>query len=179
MEDGYGQGFRLTVLATGGTIEKYYDAHAGALVLGRSVIDALLAELVLPDIDITIDRVMNMDSLDMGDDDRACIVAAATEVLRVRAPDGIVVTHGTDTLARTADALAASLTALSCPVILTGAMRPFRVAESDAVQNVACAIMAARLLVPGVYAAFHGRVIPAGRIEKDYKRLTFVDSNPG
>jgi L-asparaginase len=166
--------FRLALLATGGTLEKSYDAHVGTLTLDQPVIEALLAGLEHPDIEIAVTRVMAIDSLDMGEAERVQIVATARRCLVRESPDAVVVTHGTDTLAETAAALATGLAGLDRPVVLTGAMRPFRVAGSDAAQNVAQAVMAARLLGPGVYAVFHGRVLPAGRIVKDYQRLTFV-----
>ncbi|WP_440851470.1 asparaginase domain-containing protein [Salinisphaera sp. SWV1] len=168
--------FRIVLLATGGTIEKSYDATAGALTLDRPVIETLLAHLDQPDVRIEVRRVMSIDSLAMGEAERAEVVAAARDCLAADDADAIVITHGTDTLARTAEALAEALDGPGCPIVLTGAMRPYRVADSDAAQNVAQAVMAARLVVPGVYAAFHGRVIPAGRIVKDYERLTLVEA---
>ncbi|HET7313905.1 asparaginase domain-containing protein [Salinisphaera sp.] len=169
--------FRIVLLATGGTIEKSYDAAAGTLTLDAPVIETLLDALDQPDVQIEVRRVMSVDSLDMGEAERAAIVAAARACLVDDAPDAILITHGTDTLAQTAAALAGSLAGLDRAVVLTGAMRPYRVAASDAAQNVAQAVMAARLLGPGVYAAFHGRVIPAGRIVKDYDRLTLVEQS--
>lgn len=167
--------FRLALLATGGTLEKNYDASSGELTLDQPVIAELLAGLDQPDIEISLVRLMAIDSLDMTEDERAKIVAAARHCLAQDQPDAIVITHGTDTLAQTAQALAAGLDGLDRPVVLTGAMRPFRVAGSDAAQNVAQAIMAARLLSPGVYVVFHGRALPANNIVKDYHSLTFVE----
>lgn len=180
-DDSHRPGFRLALLATGGTIEKTYDAHEGTLTLAEPVIEDLLDRLVLPDVAITLTRVMTKDSLDMGQSERAAVCDAAKRALAAGGNDALIITHGTDTLAHTAVALAEALVPLSVPVVLTGAMRPYRVAASDAAQNVAQAIMAARLLAPGVYAVLHGRVIPAGQIRKDYARLTFVaepDSPP-
>lgn len=168
--------FRIVLLATGGTIEKSYDAAEGSLTLDVPVIDTLLATLEQPDVCVDLRRIMSIDSLEMGEAERAEVVAAARAALAEDDVDAVVITHGTDTLARTAETLAARLDMPSRPVVLTGAMRPYRVADSDAAQNVAQALMAARLLAPGVYAAFHGRVIPAGRIVKDYERLTLIES---
>lgn len=171
----YRSPFRIVLLATGGTIEKSYDAGVGRLTLEKPVIETLLAALDQPDVRIEVQRVMSVDSLDMGAAERAEIVAAARACLTGDAPDAVLVTHGTDTLAQTASALAAALASVERPIVLTGAMRPDRVADSDAAQNVAQAVMAARLVGPGVYAAFHGRLIPAGRIAKDHERLTLIE----
>ena len=98
--------FRLCLLATGGTIEKTYDAHEGRLVLGQPVIEALVAGLTHPDIAIDIQRLMAVDSLDMQADERAAVVARIQAIEQAGTADAIVVTHGTDTLATTARAIA-------------------------------------------------------------------------
>ena len=165
--------FRVTVLATGGTLEKSYDARSGQLSLAEPVIDDLLGRLDMPDVAVRVERLMAKDSLDMTDADRHAIVAAVQRTCADETVDGVVVTHGTDTLADTARALHATLSP-TLPVVLTGAMRPYRVAASDGLQNVAQALMAARLLAPGVYAVMHGRAIAADRVCKDYERLTLT-----
>lgn len=168
-------GFNIRLLATGGTIEKHYDPHSGQLTLNAPVLEALLDELVHPDVAIAVERLMAIDSLDMQPEHRQQIVDAVADRSCDEAVDAIVITHGTDTLADTASALAQAMPAPRVPVVLTGAMVPYRMAASDASQNVAQALMAARLLAPGVYAAFHGRVIDGARVAKDYTRLTLVE----
>ena len=167
---------RLCLLATGGTIEKTYDAHEGRLVLGEPIIETLVAALCHPDITIDIERLMAVDSLDMQADERAAVTRRVRELDASGAYDGILITHGTDTLATTARAIATDLPRPGRPIILTGAMRPYRVADSDAAQNLAQAIMAAGLAAPGVYGVLHGRIIEASRLQKDYERLTFIES---
>lgn len=167
--------FRLAVLATGGTIEKIYDAHTGQLVLGEPVMETLIEQLAQPDIEIQLERVMAIDSLEMGPAEREQLGDSLAQTLDRQDVDAVLITHGTDTLADTARALAARFPALACPVVLTGAMVPFRAARSDAFQNVAQSIMAARLLAPGVYGVFHGRAIEASQIAKDYERLTMIE----
>jgi L-asparaginase len=164
--------FRVTLLATGGTIEKTYDPHSGQLTLAVPVLETLLDTLDMPDVVVRVERVMAKDSLDMTEADRSAIVQAAGVALAAGETDAVLITHGTDTLADTAAALVAALEAPAVPVVLTGAMRPYRVAASDAGQNVAQALMAARLLPAGVYAVLHGRVVAGDQIVKDYERLT-------
>ncbi|MES1924982.1 asparaginase [Salinisphaera sp. T31B1] len=169
--------FAVRLLATGGTIEKTYDPARGALTLDVPVIQSLLDGLRQPDIRVGVERVMAKDSLDMSDGDREAIVQAVRMALDRGDSDAVVVTHGTDTLADTAAALVDGLSAPAIPVLLTGAMVPWRVADSDAAQNMAQALMAARLVEPGVYAVFHSRVIPGDRVVKDYDRLTLVEAS--
>jgi L-asparaginase len=166
--------FNLVLLATGGTIEKSYDPHSGQLSLAVPVIEGLLESLDMPDVSVRIERLMAKDSLDITDADRQAIVYAAQAVLEQGRVDALVITHGTDTLAETAVALHVALGSPGVPVVITGAMRPYRVAASDAAQNIAQALMAARLLAPGVHAVMHGRAIDAERVVKDYERLTLT-----
>lgn len=171
--------FRIALLATGGTLEKRYDPHAGTLALDAPTIESLVANLVQPDVTLSLERVMAVDSLDMDDSHRARIVAAVERRLEAGEVDAIVITHGTDTLARTAAALCAARPAPPVPIVLTGAMVPWACANSDAAQNLAQALMAARLVAAGVHAVFHTRVIAGDRVVKDYDRLTLVAGEPG
>ncbi len=164
--------FRITLIATGGTLEKSYDADIGQLTLSRPVIHELLARLKHPDVEVRIIRLMACDSLDMTDAGRRRILDAVQR----HAPeaDAIIVTHGTDSLHATGTLLAGQRSLPPVPVVLTGAMVPYLHEGSDALQNVAQALLACRLLTPGVHLVFHGQVIPADRIEKDYERPTFA-----
>lgn len=164
--------FRIQLIATGGTLAKHYDAHSGALVVDNAIVDTLVAGLCLPDIDIEVVHLMALDSLDMVDADRQAIVAAVRE--RSTQADALVVVHGTDTLCQTSNLLAAELPELAVPVVLTGAMVPHTCQGSDARQNLGQAIMASRLLAPGVHIVFHGRCLDGAHARKDYATLTFV-----
>ncbi len=74
--------------------------------------------------------------------------------------DRIVIVHGTDTMIDTAAYFAAHGGDLlgSKVIVFTGASRPALMRDTDADGNVASAIMAARLLPPGIYIAMHGQV---------------------
>ena len=87
------------------------------------------------------------------------------------APGPVIVTHGTDTMAFTGAALDAALAQKAgagqgrC-VVLTGSMHPLGVAGSDAEANLALAIETALGGAPGLWLAFNGEVLPAGRVTK-------------
>lgn len=164
--------FRIQLLATGGTLAKRYDAASGELVVDNDVVEALVSSLRLPDVDIRIRRVMALDSLDMTEADRAVIVDAVRT--QTDDADAVVITHGTDTLSATAAQLIANLPRLRVPVVLTGAMVPYCCEQSDALQNVAQAVMGCRLLAPGVHVVFHGRALAGARALKDHDAGTFV-----
>ena len=89
---------------------------------------------------------------------------------------GIVILHGTDTLTVTGDRVLAACgpQGPAVPVVLTGAMRPYEMKRSDALQNLTEAIFATAVLPPGVYAVAHGRALRFPGIVKDRERGTFV-----
>jgi L-asparaginase len=163
---------KLTILTTGGTIDKTYDEFQGSLRNSHTVLDVILDGLRLPDLFVRHVEVMHKDSLDMTEEDREII----TKAVRDAAPssDGIVILHGTDTLADTGEHLLQTCTDLEIPVILTGAMRPYEFRDTDATQNVTEALLASRLLGDGVYVAMHNRVLKFPGVIKDREALAFV-----
>lgn len=162
----------VMVVATGGTIAKTYDEADGSLRNDRPVVESIVAALRLPDIAISYRHVLSKDSLDLTDDDRKIIVITVREAAATF--DAVVVAHGTDTLARTGEELNLALTDPRVPVILTGAMRPFEFRDSDAAQNITEALLACRLVEPGVYVAMHNRVLRFPGVRKDREGLSFV-----
>ncbi|PPG38930.1 asparaginase [Rathayibacter sp. AY1E4] len=149
---------RILVLTTGGTVDKEYSL-AGELEIGAPMVPRLLAP-VLTTLEFRVEEVLAKDSLELDDADRALIrerVLAAEE-------DRIVLTHGTDTMTATAEALGVVQDRV---VVLTGAMQPARMLDSDAAFNLGTAVAAVQLLPPGVYLAMSGRVLPAGSVVKD------------
>ena len=166
---------RIAVLTTGGTIEKTYDEYTGELANHRSIVRRKLGRFRLTAAEVSVSELMSKDSLELTDDDRRAILGAVRETLSAETrPTGVVILHGTDTLAKTGDLLHAELGALDVPVILTGAMRPFAMTRSDGVQNLTEALFATGVLQPGVWCVFHGRALPFPGVVKDRTRGTFV-----
>lgn len=165
---------KITVLTTGGTIDKTYDEYGGQLEIEGTNLDEILESLRLPDLFIRHVSVMRKDSLDMTEEDRATILQAVKDALE--SSDAVIVVHGTDTLGKTGDHLHAGLEQLSIPVILTGAIRPYEFRDSDAEQNVTEALLAARLLPAGVYAVIHNRVLNFPGVVKDRRAGEFRPS---
>lgn len=160
----------ITVLTTGGTIDKVY-AKSGELEIGPAAVEAIL-ERSHTGLEVTISSVITKDSLDMTDADRA---ALAERLARI--PDRrVVVTHGTDTMTDTADQLSRDSALAEKTVVLTGAMQPAAMRDSDAPFNVGAALLAVQLLPAGVYICMSGRVFPAGSVVKDRSLGQFVDA---
>lgn len=161
---------RIHLLATGGTIEKIYSEQKGSVENIESKIENYLGRLRLPDVQIDVTRLMNKDSLEMTDADRARILDAVRE--RLDAP--IVITHGTDTMVRTGLFLKSGLGPVDHPVILTGAMTPLGFESSDGLQNLTESLFAARVLAPGFYVVIHNQAFPVDRVRKDPQLARFV-----
>jgi L-asparaginase len=165
----------ITLITTGGTIEKTYDEGTGTLENRRSIVRRMLQRLRLEDTHVSCQELMSKDSLYMTDDDRAAIVTAVRNAIAVSPkPAGVVILHGTDTLAMTGELLAAQLSPCPAPVVLTGAMRPYEMTRSDALQNLTEAVFAAGVLAPGVYCVAHGRALAFPGVVKDRAKHTFV-----
>jgi L-asparaginase len=163
---------RVVLVSTGGTIEKVYSEQSGAVENRSAKLDRYLAMLRLPECEVETIQLMNKDSLEMTDADRAEVRARIAELLPEGAP--IVISHGTDTLIETGRYLQNAFPGLKAPIILTGAMTPLGFEGSDGLQNLTESLMAARLLPPGVFVVMHGQVIPVDRARKDRDKATFV-----
>lgn len=164
--------FRIQLLATGGTLAKRRDTRTGEMIVDNDVVDTLVSGLSMPDTDIRVRRLLALDSLDMTPADRR-VIADGVRAGTADA-DAIVIIHGTDTLSATAEVLISEVPDPGVPVVLTGAMVPYVCDNSDAFQNVAQAVLACRMLAPGVHVVFHGRVLAGSRAVKDHDAGTFV-----
>ena len=161
----------VLVFATGGTIGMR-ETDAGLLPDPdfAEVLEALVDEVCAP---LGIDRRVNhllppIDSANAEAETAPRIARAIRARVRTQRPRGVVVTHGTDTLAYTAARLAFELADLGVPVVVTGSQLPHGAPGGDAVANLSLAIRAAVRAAPGapVAIAFGGRLLPAVRATK-------------
>ncbi|MCB9886990.1 MAG: asparaginase [Planctomycetes bacterium] len=168
---------RIALISTGGTIEKTYDELAGVLDNRASVLDVVLASLQLHGVEIVRVPLLNKDSLEMTPQDHELIARTAASM--AAAHDGVVIVHGTDRLATTGDRICAQLGTPRVPIVLTGAMRPYVMRNSDAPQNMTEALLAVQVMPPGVYVAMHNQVLRFPGVRKDKERGTFVREPQG
>lgn len=163
---------RIALISTGGTIEKTYDELQGVLDNRTSVLDVMLASLQLQGIEIVRMPLMNKDSLQMTAADHDLI--ARTAGTMAEAHHGVVIVHGTDRLAVSGERIAAMHGTVRVPVVLTGAMRPYVMRNTDALQNLTEALLAVQLVAPGVYVCMHNQVLQFPGVVKDKDRGTFT-----
>ena len=162
---------KVLVITAGGTIDKvYFDAKSDYEV-GESVVDDLLKQAhVYLEYDLV--HLLRKDSLELTVDDRSLIKQKIAE----SSHEAIVVTHGTDTMAETARALA---TLEGKTIVITGALAPARFAQSDATFNVGMAFAAVQSLPPGVYVVMNGQVFDGLKVRKDRELNRFVSAEEG
>ena len=167
---------RIAIISTGGTIEKTYDELSGVLANQVSVLDVMLASLELRGVEVRRVQLMNKDSLDMTAEDHD-LIAESVESM-TRATDGVIVVHGTDRLQHSGERVVTRFGTTRTPVVFTGAMRPYELRSTDALQNLTEALLAVQLLPPGVYVCMHNQVLQFPGVIKDRAAGTFVKLAP-
>ena len=163
---------KINVITTGGTIEKVYDEKKGVLKNKKNLIEAYIRNyLRLPYTDIEVYPVLAKDSLDFNIEDKDLILSTVCYVQEKLDP--IVIIHGTDTLEISAKQCLLQLNTIKVPIVFTGAMWPVELNKSDAMQNIAESLLAAKFLKSGVYVSFHGQIFDADNVKKNYSTGTF------
>jgi len=114
----------VRVFVTGGTFDKEYDELTGKLFFQNTHVDEMLRRGRCG-LEVDVETLMMVDSLDMTEDQRAMIVRACGDCDETE----IVITHGTDTMVETARAIAEGVYGKT--IVLTGAMVPYAFGSSD------------------------------------------------
>jgi L-asparaginase len=150
----------LRVIASGGTFDKHYNEIAGKLGFGPGHLAAVIkrARITVP---LVLEELPFLDSLDMQDADRQRILASCVGAEE----PAIVIIHGTDTMRETAEVLGNAK--LGKTIVLTGAMIPYEIANSDALFNFGFACGVAQILPPGVYVAMNAQAFAWDKVEKN------------
>lgn len=161
----------IHILATGGTIAGTgSSATSSNYTAGQVAISTLLK--AVPELNnianITGEQVVRIGSQDMNDDVWLTLAKRINELMKRPDIDGIVITHGTDTMEETAYFL--NLTVKSDkPVVLVGAMRPSTALSADGPLNLYNAVVVAgakESIGKGVLVAMNGLVLGAESVLK-------------
>ncbi len=165
---------KIILIATGGTIEKTYDEGSGSLSNRESIINKhIIDNLRLPYTSLHVFNIINKDSLNFTQYDRTLL--AKTISVQMEKGHPIIVLHGTDTMARSAEFCLNNIVNIKVPVVFTGAMKPMEINGSDAQQNVTESLIVSKILEPGIYISFHGRVFNVPGVRKNPGRRTFEE----
>lgn len=152
---------KILLLSTGGTIASVIsDSGLVPKKSGEQLIK-LLGKLPF---EIEVKDILRLDSSNIQPEEWKFI---AEEIFKYRNDyDGIVVSHGTDTMAYTASMLSFMLQGIEIPVVLTGSQVPINVVLSDAPDNLRLAFTAATKCAPGIYLAFDRKIMLGCRTVK-------------
>lgn len=161
----------VLVYATGGTIGMHDTGRGLSPDPGfPAVLEEMTARICDPlGVDFRINQQSPaIDSANAAADTAPRIAAAVRARVRTVRPRGVVILHGTDTLAFTASRLAFDCDDLGVPVVVTGSQLPHGAEGSDALANLSLAIRASLRAKPGapVSIAFGGELLPAVRATK-------------
>ncbi|NRO37038.1 asparaginase [Lactobacillus helveticus] len=152
---------KLLLLSTGGTIA---SVASDAGLVPKETGEELIKMLGKLPYDIDVQDILQLDSSNIQPEEWKFI---AENIYKYRNDyDGIVVSHGTDTMAYTASMLAFMLKNINIPVVLTGSQVPINVVLSDAHDNLRLAFAAAATCPPDIYLAFHNKIMLGCRAVK-------------
>ena len=153
---------KILLLTTGGTIASMPGGDG--LVPHRSDVMERELEQLRTYYDITVRDIMCLDSSNMRPEEWEDI---ARSVFELRGGfDGIVVSHGTDTMAYTASAVTYMLPDIDLPVVFTGSQLPLADMLSDGPDNLRTAFAMAASGHPGIFLAFDRKVMRGCRAVK-------------
>ncbi len=154
----------INILCTGGTFDKVYGSGAGVRNFSFpevSAVEDIATRLGIRNMKVSYESTIAKDSLDMTDDDRNLIAEWCAD----NSSNRCVVIHGTDTMIDTA-----RVVAKRCPdkvVVLTGALQPARMRDTDAEFNLGGALIAAQTCSPGVYIVMGGMIYQWNKCKKN------------
>ena len=151
----------IKVFSCGGTFEKVYNPISGELSFQDSCLPNIIRRSRIT-LKVDFEELFFKDSLDMDNDDRLMIAhRIKTEPIK-----NIVVIHGTDTMVQTAQTIKKHASGDKV-VVITGAMLPFSIKESDAMFNFGGAFIAAQTLEPGIWISMNGDIFRSDDVEKN------------
>ncbi|MGI6574841.1 MAG: asparaginase [bacterium] len=154
---------KILLLTTGGTIASVPTKEGLAPGLGAQQLLSYVPA-VTEKAEIIPKQLLSLDSTNLQPEHW---ITMATEIYQsLPHYDGIVVTHGTDTMAYTAAALSFMLPDVPLPVVLTGAQIPIHDPQSDGPKNLTDALLVAMAGHPGISLVFNGQIIKGCRASK-------------
>lgn len=153
---------KFILLATGGTIASVSGENGLRPAISAS---ELLSRIGVPaNMEISCRDVFALDSSNIQPEEWQVLAQAVRAALQEA--DGVLITHGTDTMAYTAAALSFMLLGENKPVVLTGSQLPIGHPLSDATVNFLEALSVLDRAERGVYVVFHHKVILGTRAVK-------------
>lgn len=159
----------VQIFVTGGTFDKDYDYLTGELYFKTTHLPEMF-ERGRCQIDLDIKTLMMIDSLEMGQEDRDIIAHNCKR----SDSENIIITHGTDTMVKTAEYLASKK--MKKTIVLTGAMVPYAFGtSSDGFFNLGNSLGFVQALPHGVFVVMNGRYFDWNNVRKNKKTGFFEE----
>jgi len=130
-----------------------------------------LLKLGRSQLNVKIETLMMIDSLEMTNSDRELIINKCKQ----EKTDKIIITHGTDTMVQTSKLIANNIKKKT--ILLTGAMIPIQFGSSDGLFNLGSALSFIQVINPGVYITMNGRYFNYNNVYKNKKLGIFEKIN--
>lgn len=157
----------IQILITGGTFDKSYNHLKGDLYFKKTHIPEML-ERSKSRLNVNVKTLMMIDSLEMTQKDIQLIINECINSKSKR----IIITHGTDTMVRTATKIAKEVKDKT--IVLTGAMIPYAFgSSSDGFFNLGSALSFVQVLKKGVYVAMNGQYFKHDNVKKNIEKGFF------
>ncbi len=158
----------ITLLITGGTIDKTYHPLKGELGFDTSIsqLPNMIEQANLSDT-ITCHQLFLIDSLEMTQQHRETLLKQCQNI----ECDKILISHGTDTMAETAVFLDQHIRDKT--LVLFGAMIPYALKGSDALFNLGTALAHVQQQPVGCYVSMNGRIFAADSVSKNTDKGVF------
>ena len=153
---------KITIINTGGTFNKRYNALNGTLEVPRDHLSLDKIICSCHNVEFTVHDIISKDSLDINDTDRQIIA----DLVKECSDDKIIIIHGTDTVHLTSAFLREK--DLEKKIVFTGAMVPMSIDVVEATMNFSLSLgFLSAEVKNGIYLAMHGVVVDAARLIKD------------
>ena len=162
---------KIKIYSCGGTFEKIYDPLTGQLIFKNSCLTELMDWSRVTQ-ETTTETILLKDSLDMTEKDRELILSK----INLEPLKQIILIHGTDTMIETAKFLM-SRTDPSKTIVITGAMVPYSLKNSDAFFNLGSAFMSLQSLNTGIWIVMNGRCFKPNEVIKNKNLGIFQEKN--
>lgn len=153
-------------MITGGTIDKVYDKRTGVLTFKNTQLLKMLERSRAVN-DVVSELLFLKDSLAMDENDRHHILERCLESPQQH----ILITHGTDTMVKTAHLLGENIQHKT--IVLFGAMTPYTINNSEALFNFGFAMSAVQTQGTGVYIAMNGKIFNFDQVVKNQDTSLF------
>ena len=158
---------KILIISTGGT----FNSINTDLGLQPQFDESELREKLKPvsgECELTFENILSLDSANIQPKHWKIISDCINK--NYKTVDGIIVIHGTDTLAYTSSMLSHMLKGIPIPVIITGSQLSILNPVADALENMRLSIYMAKNKYPGVYVAFNRKIMLGKYVSKTHSK---------